>query len=370
MKSIPHSHLGYYKVDDRIFRFQPHAFIEATNQQLKKFPKWLFNVREFYRHNWTIEPSESMDDLYKKRALHLRESYDHLVLSFSGGADSTNILKTFLSNNIRLDEIYVRHPKELVKNMYTPNTTDLTSTNIFSEYDLVIVPMLQYISRMYPNIKITVEDPTKLILEAINSIKNTSWILDRPMSLSPTGHHKLKGIRECYVKGKKTAHIYGLDKPMVCIKDGNYYAYFIDNRVTGIVTFTDSNYDNNIIPELFYWSPDAVPLMIKQCHIIKRFFQEHPTLKYIIESNSIDNYVKYVELINPLIYPSTWTNVFQVKKNISPILMYEQLYFPHLSEDVKTHFFGGIKDYIETLDPKLVNTENLPIALVSDYYKI
>jgi len=52
--------------------------------------------------------SESLDFLYALRARQLREKYDYLVLYFSGGADSTNILKTFIDNNIFLDEIVMQ----------------------------------------------------------------------------------------------------------------------------------------------------------------------------------------------------------------------------------------------------------------------
>jgi len=45
--------------------------------------------------------TKNLDQLYRERALMLREEYDYLILCFSGGIDSYNILQVFLENNIK-----------------------------------------------------------------------------------------------------------------------------------------------------------------------------------------------------------------------------------------------------------------------------
>jgi hypothetical protein len=64
---------------------------------------------EFYYHNHVFDSVNRgllgkvpLTTLYKERAEQLRDNYDYLVLHYSGGSDSHNILHTFLSNNIKL----------------------------------------------------------------------------------------------------------------------------------------------------------------------------------------------------------------------------------------------------------------------------
>ena len=55
--------------------------------------------------DWTIEPPETLDFYYKEQAQRIRDSYDYVILCFSGGVDSTNILNTFHYNNLKIDKI-------------------------------------------------------------------------------------------------------------------------------------------------------------------------------------------------------------------------------------------------------------------------
>ena len=79
---------------------------------------WDFYDDIFAKYDWTTPSDLSLDELYKQRALQLREQYDHLVLFYSGGVDSGYILKTFLDNNIKIDEIYIYGSFELEKKKY------------------------------------------------------------------------------------------------------------------------------------------------------------------------------------------------------------------------------------------------------------
>lgn len=55
--------------------------------------------------DWSIEPIESIQQLCYVRALQLRETYDHIILYYSGGPDSSTVLQTFREHNIPLDEV-------------------------------------------------------------------------------------------------------------------------------------------------------------------------------------------------------------------------------------------------------------------------
>ena len=67
--------------------------------------KYHFHDDFFSSFNWYQEPPQSIEYLYAERARQLRANYDYIILLYSGGADSHNILQTFVDNNIFLDEI-------------------------------------------------------------------------------------------------------------------------------------------------------------------------------------------------------------------------------------------------------------------------
>ena len=71
--------------------------------------KFHFHDEVFSQQDWTVEPTESLDDLYRQRAEQLRSQYEYLILGFSGGADSTTIFDAFVKNNIHLDEVVMFH---------------------------------------------------------------------------------------------------------------------------------------------------------------------------------------------------------------------------------------------------------------------
>ena len=94
---------GFYQAGN----FRSYSRFEAAEKSVRSGHKlhWNFNDEIYSRFDWTQEPVESLGELYRQRAQQLRDKYDYLVLWFSGGADSTNILNSFIENDIKLDEV-------------------------------------------------------------------------------------------------------------------------------------------------------------------------------------------------------------------------------------------------------------------------
>ena len=59
----------------------------------------------FDKANWKVEPTKTLDQLYAERARQIRDEYENVIVCYSGGNDSSNILETFYYNNIHIDEI-------------------------------------------------------------------------------------------------------------------------------------------------------------------------------------------------------------------------------------------------------------------------
>jgi very-short-patch-repair endonuclease len=145
---------GVYKVGNVFIKNKTMALLEASKN--KQFPIWDFNNYIFQSIDWSILLKESLQSLYVQRCKQLREKYDYLILNYSGGSDSWNILKTFSNNNIHLDEIFVYWPISATKGLYKPDIENKQPYNFLSEWDFHIKPDLEYIAKNYPKIKITI----------------------------------------------------------------------------------------------------------------------------------------------------------------------------------------------------------------------
>jgi len=147
----------FWQVNEKKFNNKFDALLEATRVKANVTFHYYDDI--FESVDKSLLGKHNLDKLYRSRAQQLRDEYDYLILYFSGGSDSYNILKTFLDNDIKLDEICVKWPMVVVdKQLYTPNTTDKSAFNYLSEWDYAIKPVLDQIKISHPEIKIEIAD--------------------------------------------------------------------------------------------------------------------------------------------------------------------------------------------------------------------
>lgn len=308
--------LGYYLVNDEIYYSKIHALVEASKSDV--WPKWLFNENVFARLDWAIEPTLSLQELYKIRAQQLREKYDYIRIEASGGGDSTTAIFSFLLNGIHLDEVIFRYPKTGERNV-TDDPVDTTPKNTLSEYQFAAKPLLNWIATNYPKVKISIHDYSVDMLNDTN--RDESWIFQTREYFQPghsTKHHNFgtKEHKDLAESGKSICVLYGIDKPKCCIKDGQWFLYFSDQQ---------ANHSNpeigdytNITNEYFYWTPDLPELVIKQAHVVKNWFSL-PHNAYLTHLVEWPNYrfatrTAYEQIVKSLIYPDYDSATFQVGK--------------------------------------------------------
>lgn len=300
--------LGYYRVGNKVFNQKVPALIYAT--ETKQQPTWVFHDEVFDAYAWELEPAESLAELYRKRAQQLRDKYSYLVLSYSGGSDSQNVLMTFINNNIKLDEVHVFWPVSASEKT-GPNSQDLSVDNITSEWGLTVKPRLQWLAANHPEIKITVNNWSANLHKVEIS---EDFLLNRNHNFSIYGEYRARNDRLFdAVAGRRGAVIHGIDKPMVCIHNNEYKIMFSDNFVhPGFTEFKDVNHN----VELFYWSPDSCDMMAKQAHEVIRLFEASPQYhRFITWPMRIPGARQiYESSVRPVIYPTINTTVFQVDK--------------------------------------------------------
>jgi len=318
--------------------------------------------------------------LYKERAQQLRDKYNHLVLHYSGGSDSHNILHTFITNNIKLDEISVRWPKPLRDGkFYTPNATDTSARNAVSEWDFAIKPTLDWLASNRPDIKITIVDYASNLTETITSVEHIeSRILS--MNVNRGGFATLAmwvdPATEINISQKKMSnigHIFGIDKPILILKDNNI-----------CVQFMDAVFENSLIPESkveervepFYWSPDFPLLALEQAYQSALSFKHSKELMSLIEqsttltpSDMLKRFEGQGNVQKKILYKDSWNiNTFQAgKPNVARSDWYFWLYENKELEPLRNNWTQAFNNLMEGIDQRLLLTasfENLSIPSI------
>lgn len=280
---MPQSNLGFYTVGNLQFDSKIQACIYATQQNQEV--TWNFHKDIFDKYPWNIEPAETLDQLYDKRARQLRNQYDYIMISYSGGADSHNLLTAFLRQNLFVDEIVVNHLQKGMENHKKPILGDYSAENAQqTEFVFQTLPRLKEIVQVSPKTKISVLDLTDYLFDFLNSANDGSWILNKREKLNPiniTRYNYLyfSEVRKQFDKDKKIAVVLGVEKPRFIIvpETNDMWMRFTDTaaNVASVVADHLKDYTNTSI-EYFYWHPDAADILCKQAHVVKRWLLTYP----------------------------------------------------------------------------------------------
>lgn len=259
--------LGCYRVGDLKFYSKLEAIehMQKTNVHLH----WDFNDAVFSCYDWTIEPKESLKELYRRRAQQIRNSYDYIILCYSGGPDSSNVLDSFISNDIKIDEVV---------SMINVQATGDRNSWLNEEIYKTAMPAISELQKRQ-NFNYRVVDLTPIQIDYFGNERNRfDWIYKMTMSWSPNnvGREnwvmKIKEWADLIETGKKVCVLYGLDKPRIAHVDGKFCVRFLD--VLDVAATADSRAGlQPYTDELFYWTPDLPEIVIKQAHIIKKYLQ-------------------------------------------------------------------------------------------------
>jgi hypothetical protein len=378
--------LGYYTVNNKKFESKIHALIEATKS--KKKVKWIFNDEVFENFNWSVEPQESLDQLYDQRARDLREKYDYLVLCYSGGSDSNNILEAFIRQGLLIDEIVTNFIIDGAKPITNSNITNQRAENHNAEWDLLTKGRMQYIYTNMPGVKISNFDMSKPILEHFNNHQDGSWILKcrewaNPMSTARYNIIYDTALRKKFDQDRKVGVILGVDKPYLMIADNHLYIQFVDTtaNITPITEHIKS-YDNTTV-EFFYWSPDSVKLLCKQAHVMLKYLRLNSNFRKLWDINDMTSRVLSSRtlrenILKQVIY-TTWNNEwFQAEKGtIGWTNVNDRWFFEYFKDSVEyTAWKNGIQYLFNNISPdfmaSLNNTsgsfEKFKAMMSSSYY--
>lgn len=295
-------HLPHWTVNGERTSSQFDAWRKAHKLGIK--PNFYFYEYEYDQLDWTIEPTETWDELCYERCITLRQKYNKLSLFYSAGRDSHHVLRCFYHFNIPLDEIVLLNLKT------NPERVDQLIRHIY--------PHVHNFLRKYPNTKITTVDVGP---EEFDNYFKEDW-LEKPSSALVHGYFQPTNF-SFYVKqilhADEPNHgiILGVDKPRLIIEDGKYYSSIIDKTLETFITDIP-----NI--ELFYFAPDMPKIHLKQSwmtlnHIEKTYggveYSKSQLDPLMSSKYALPNYDKFVLDLDSSKHkrPSKITNEFLVE---------------------------------------------------------
>jgi hypothetical protein len=234
--------------------------------------KFNFNDDQMSQYDWNVEPSASLSELYAQRARQIRETYDYVVLFYSGGIDSQVILNTFYKNNIKIDEIICCGNK----------TYQTESSKLNQEIFGKAIPYLDTINLRKFGTKFTYIDIGELIVNQFNDPFHFEYFMYYFNGPFPPWYmaykspmFKLQNQNHVDISnsGKKICYMWGYDKPNMFELDGKWCFKFTDSVSDfGVRSYFYKTMIGgplaNFYDEPFFVTPDLPELTIKQCHVV------------------------------------------------------------------------------------------------------
>lgn len=387
---------GYYVVDNKIFLHKIYAMQEATKKHLGPADiNWVFNNDAYQTLDWKNPPEISLSELYRIRAQQLREKYSYLILAFSGGGDSTNILDAFILNNIRLDEVVVYCNRSQCAGKYVPSLSE-DPHNMNSEWDYLIEPKLKWLETVSPHTKISFADP----FEQIKVEEPGDDIVELTVRHTVIRYRQQVALDEILLQRqdahKNCAVILGINAPVLTRIKKHCFVQFVDAPVSSVSSdYTFKGLRRNV--EFFYWTPDMPEIVSIQARALLDDLRRNPqSINLLRESkilgvnpnfqsdtekldqhygNSTDRTV-FVQSLDEnrrrwtkqVLYPTYNSQSLQVAKNTSPCFNSEwQSWFfdnPHAKEIMDAHQ-SAVVAHQNLIDPRFLITKD---SKVHDYY--
>lgn len=292
---------GHWQVADKKYDNKLQAVIDAVPNGW--WPHYNFFEEEFSKFDWTKEPSRSLTELYGERARYIRNKYKFIAIEYSGGADSWNVLYSFVKHGLKVDLVIHRITSESIKG----NELDKSIENSAAESYYQAYPWYKKFLELDPTLKWHTYNTTE---EIINGW--TSHSLD-PLQFNSMhiGHmSKIPGIvTDGYsFVPYQSAILYGIDKPNIVLKNNKFYLYFPDHSVTCRAFAERERLGLSTTDIMFYHDPLCTELIAKQAHTVINWFRQHPDLLWLLEldrpKGADDGVLKsYRNLVISLIYP-------------------------------------------------------------------
>jgi hypothetical protein len=346
---------GYWQVDDLKFEYKFDAL--RTASLLNKSVSYVFHDPVWDSFDRSQLGKHTVQELYRERAQQLRDTYDYLILYYSGGSDSHTILRVFLDNNIKLDEICVKWPEPYRDGkLYVPSCTDTSAKNYWSEWDFCVKPVLNILKSTHPEIFINIVD----YVDDLDRV-NMNSIFTNAMHVRSAGG-MLYSTTLSTTKKRSTGHIYGVDKPIISLKDDQLRMHFSDTAIS-VISKIHPEATN---AECFFWTADMPILAYEMAYQNAAYYIKNPDArKYLWRPGkdvSLAIIRRYQADIAIRVLYDTWDYRFQADKPSFRSGVNNAEKWHWFTESIETEYLqkqyvGILNDQLSVVKPQFRNME-------------
>lgn len=263
----------------------------------------------FSKINWNIEPPLSLQEYYEEHATKIRNDYDKVILCFSGGFDSTQILETFHYNNIILDKI-------VTIGSFSQDINTISDSNNNLEAYQNAFPL---INKFGLSEKFEVIDYVEKFKD-FRSFKiyqyGNSWIDETSTWASPY-HIFWKHLEEHVVpfnwRDKKVAIIMGKERIAITLFNDKLGVYFNDKMFTCHGNSMGNEYATRIN---FYSDPSYTLIQQKQAHIIHKIYNNYTQNLNLSKEESLRRITKLINNV-PRTENGFVSPLYNIRNNIA-----------------------------------------------------
>jgi hypothetical protein len=294
--------------------------------------------------DWTKEPLHNLDYYYLEQAKRIRDKYDYVILCYSGGFDSTNILETFYYNNIKLDKI-------VIVGAFDQDSKQGVDENHNGELYHTAFP---YLKELNLDTITQVCDYSKLFSD-LNNFSVCSyqedWVDHVGGWFSP--HHWFWRDIEKYViptewRNKSVALVFGKDKPGLFPHPITHQFTTFWFRDVAINAYGNSKGFDNCDRINFYWDPTYPEILVKQLHMLKKVQEIKNEFRY----DAYHGVNRYGDLnVNQIVYNLKRPILYKSPKSPSNILSLRDAYLKHKqNSDVYELYSKGLSKIQSIID--------------------
>lgn len=365
---------GFYRVGERTTysKFEAFEWSNAT-----KLPvEWDFNNNVFGKIDWKKEPETDLWEMYKQRARQIREAYDYVVLWYSGGSDSHNLLLAWIDAGLKIDEIattwnyestgdYQNHYNAEITNVVLPDIKKLQDSGL--EFKFRIIDISQHCLNLFDRWNLDFEYNVNFHFSVNNPARNLF-------------RESVEDYKNIIASGKKLCFVWGKEKPSLINVNGKHYFRFTDNIDNCVGPHVQRNYYRGWYDELFYWTPDFPEIPVKQAHVLNNFIKFcddsrlfEPLVSGGYQPNGVSNRFN-MHLKDPyvksILYPKWSNDIFCNGKTASFTYSARDKWFLMGNLETKKRYIDITNVYFAKVDPTNATSRRNITPLYSPNYWI
>lgn len=271
---------GYYTVNDNLVFSKIEAL--ELSERLNCPARFHYNDDVFSACDWTHEPTVSLAELYVARARQIRLKYDHVVIFYSGGADSHNMLEAFVNSGIEPDEIVSFHSLAADGDRASAFNREVFETAV------PYVENLKKQKRLSDQVTHRLLDMSDIIARFNDEINwhEFEYYINGCVSINNVARARLREYVTDWANiidtGKRLGLVWGYDKPRVNQVHSKFFLEFMDLHDNCVSVINQQHAKPGYYDEMFYHTPDLPEITVKQAHVVKNFLQNtnlpHPFL--------------------------------------------------------------------------------------------